>query len=185
MARKYAWLVLRTHLVEDSNAMTADRIVRMGIEEVDLFLQFMLAGPVIVALKQCQVLTTAGSDSGNQVLRSAEVMTSEEWYDSIGMTAVEFHKDFARAIRRAIFSDDDFVIKVHLLYQNALEGLRDESLVVIGDQYHAELHTTKCIADIGGVPGSARSVSPPWITCIASPKRYGTGSTIEVQLSCL
>ena len=70
---------------------------------------------------------------------------------------MEIHENVARAISRAIFSDNDLVIKSHPLGQNTLECLSNESLMVIGDHHHANLHT---IAPMLNYCGASQLTAP-------------------------
>src|SRR5258708_1652728 len=55
---------------------------------------------------------------------------------------MEIHEDVAGRVGGAVLSEDDFVVKINALGQDAVQGLGDESLMVIGDHHHAELHAS-------------------------------------------
>jgi hypothetical protein len=46
----------------------------------------------------------------------------------------------ASAIGGAVFTNYDFIFKVHLLSQDAFDRLRDKALMVAGDHGDAQLH---------------------------------------------
>ena len=53
---------------------------------------------------------------------------------------MKIHDDRPRSVRGAVFSNDDFEVKVHLLGQHTLDRLPDEPLLVIRDHRDAEFH---------------------------------------------
>src|SRR5258708_20468624 len=55
---------------------------------------------------------------------------------------MKIHEDVAGGVGGALRFDYDFGVKMNALGQDAVQGLGDESLVVIGDHYHAELHAS-------------------------------------------
>jgi hypothetical protein len=67
-------------------------------------------------------------------------LASLEWDDAARIAAMEIHEDVAGRMSRAVLSDDDFIIEVDPLGQNAFNRLGNKSLVVVGDYRNAELH---------------------------------------------
>ena len=114
----------------------------MGIEEVDLSLQLLVTGPIIVALEQSQIPTSAGRQCRLRISHGANVLVSQQRYDSFRISPTEVRKNFTGSISRAVFADDDLVIEVHPLREDALKCLRNESLMIIGDHHHTELHSS-------------------------------------------
>ena len=51
-------------------------------------------------------------------------------------------KNGACGIGGAVLSHDNFVVKAYVLSQNALNGLRNESLAIVGNHQYTELHST-------------------------------------------
>jgi hypothetical protein len=81
-----------------------------------------------------------------EVAHGAKVLFSEKWDDTSGIAAMKIHEDVASRVGGAVLSHDDFIVKISALGQDAVQGLGDESLVVMGNHYHAELHgnTLRC-----------------------------------------
>jgi hypothetical protein len=64
-----------------------------------------------------------GSGRGQHVLKvpnGAEVLFSQEWDDAARIAAMEIHEDVAGRISRAVLSDDDFIVKINALVQDAV-----------------------------------------------------------------
>ena len=114
----------------------------MGIEEVHLSLQLFRGHPIIVTLEKGQILTSAGRQRRLKISHGADILVSQQRYNSFRISPVEIHKNFTGSIGRAVFADDDLVIEGHPLREDAFKSLRNESLMIIGDHHHAELHSS-------------------------------------------
>jgi hypothetical protein len=47
-------------------------------------------------------------------------LASLEWDDAARIAAMEIHEDVAGRISRAVLSDDDFIVKINALGQDAI-----------------------------------------------------------------
>src|SRR6267154_5008202 len=121
----------------------------MCVEKAHLLLELVLVGPVVVALEQGDVLTTARAVRRQKIVLAfearpvwAESPRMEKQADALGVASSVGSQDFACAVRRVVVADDDLPFEVRLLIQDALESLRDERRVVEGDDRNADLRST-------------------------------------------
>jgi hypothetical protein len=56
------------------------------------------------------------------------------------MLLTEPNYDLASAISGTIFTDDKFILKINVLAENALDGLADKPILVVGDHQYADFH---------------------------------------------
>jgi hypothetical protein len=109
----------------------------MGVKKVDLLLELIIRGPIIIALEKGHVLAPARTNCFQIVSHSAYPLLPEEKRNSIGIAPMIVHNYGPCAIGRTVLSDDNLVFEIHSLGKYALDCLRDESLMVICDQGHA------------------------------------------------
>jgi len=61
---------------------------------------------------------------------------------------MKVHENFASAVSRVIFSNNDLKVEICSLGQNAFKRSRDEFLMIIGNYHHAEFHVCSTSSDI-------------------------------------
>jgi hypothetical protein len=87
----------------------------VAIEKIDLLLKLVWRGPVVVAVEQGDVVSMCGPDAARDHLVAAQVVVRQQEPDPIRKLARIVADDLARAVRRAIFTDQDFVVEGRLL----------------------------------------------------------------------
>jgi hypothetical protein len=75
-----------------------------------------------------------------EVSHQSEVLLPGQHADAIRIPVAVAADDRPGPVRRAVFPDHDFVLEIRDLGQNALDGLRDESLLIVRGDQHTGFH---------------------------------------------
>ena len=116
--------------------MDSERIVGVGLEEVDLDLEFVGVSPVVVPLTLGNVFGT-GVDGGVHYADERAVMLAvlifglEDGFDDVGVFLGVFADDGGGAVRRGVVMDDGLKGERRLLHHEAVQALAQIRLMVI------------------------------------------------------
>src|SRR5712691_11504168 len=92
--------------------------VGIGLEKIDLLLQFMGRGPIVVAFEDGQIFTCEGKVPTVEVLLldlETDIFLVEVWLDDVWILSDIPHYDFLRSVRGAILNHVDFKVEIGLL----------------------------------------------------------------------
>ena len=124
----------RAAFLLDAGIVKAAGTPWLAIEEVRLLLQLVGRGPVIVAVKQRHIFSAGGMDATRHDCIAAYVLVRQEQPDSLGIFLLIRDDRLARAIRGTVLAHEDLDVETRALSERALQGLRDETRVVVCDQ---------------------------------------------------
>jgi len=130
----------------------ADGPIGVRVKEVDLSLELIRAAPIVVPFKKRQIVAAANRNCLREIPHGADVPFPEKNHDSVGVAPLEIQNHCPSPVRGAILADYDFIVKIDLLGQHALDRLPNESLMIVSDHRDAELHTGECNVVVPGVP---------------------------------
>ena len=116
--------------------MTRHEIVRMGFQEVDLDLEFVGVGPVIIALTMGNVFGTGVDGSIHDaeygsVVFAMLVFGLVDGLDDVRVFLGVFADDGGGAVRRGVVMDDGLKGEGRLLHHKAVQALPQIRFVII------------------------------------------------------
>ena len=122
--------------------MSAYREVRIGVEKIDLLLQFVRRRPIVVTFEYGKILAGEGAEPTVEVLLrdlEADIFLVEVRLDDMRILSDISHDNFLRSIGGAILNHVDFEVEIGLLHQNAFQRLCDIFCMIVGDHHDADL----------------------------------------------
>ena len=109
----------------------------MVFQQADLFLKFLRAGPVIIAFQPGDILPTTGPANYLLICIDPKVTFVQVQANDVWVLIPICLDDLPGFVRGAILADHEFVIKVGLLHQYAIDTLSDVGRVIIGQHMYA------------------------------------------------
>lgn len=112
--------------------MKTDDTLRMCVEKIDLSLQLVRRGEVVVAIEIGDVFAAASAQSSQVIYLARKPdatiaigfrRIAQQHTDLLRMLLAELDYDVPGAIARSVFADNDLVSKVHLLQQDTIHCL--------------------------------------------------------------
>jgi hypothetical protein len=94
--------------------MTGYGTVGIRVEKIELSLELLYRGPIIVSLQNGQILAPAKGQNGFEILCGPDISVPQNGHNSIRIAAMEIHDDDACSVGRTVFAADDFIVKIHI-----------------------------------------------------------------------
>ena len=123
----------RTVLPMHGHGVEAHRAVGVGFEEVDLLLEFERVGPIVVGFAEGDVGRVDALEHVHRVFPRADVGVAQERLDDAGVAGGVVADDFGGSVGRGVVGDESHEGEVRFLREEAVEHLRDELFLIVGN----------------------------------------------------
>ena len=117
----------------------------MGVEEVDLFLEFVGVGPVVIAFAHGYIGSTGGFDGVVHYLGEGAVffrvlvLGFVDGMDDVGVLGGILTDDVGGVVGGGIIVDDSHEREVGLLHDKTFEAITKIGLVVVDEAFDGDL----------------------------------------------
>ena len=133
----------RHPVMKDCAWMSAHGKVRMGLQEIHLFLQFQRICPVIVSLAYRRIFSRDTGKGVNPVGYRPDPLLVENWFDDCRMCRGILRNRFSRTVCGCVIRNQEFKWKIRFLRQNAVQTLRDEAFLLTADDDYGKKWSSK------------------------------------------
>ena len=135
--------LLTAALVNNYRIMKTNSAFGVMLQKIDLLLQFVRRGPIIIAIQQRDIITPRYINATGNDRITGDIVFRQDQTSFGGKPLMITPHDFPCAIARTILADNNLVWKICLLHQSAVQSLRNERGMVIGHHQNAEFHDRK------------------------------------------